>query len=230
MTTNTVNNMHTLKVQRVNHLTSNIMQLFLEPSSIFSYQAGDYLMLGLDQAETKPFSIANAPQDNGLLELHVRNLDQTEWMQRLFKVQPGDTLWADGPKPQMKLQHETDLNIYIAGGTGIAPIKALLEQRLKQGLSQPTKLYWGARRIEEFYIHDSLLTLAAQDTKLTYIPVLSENDPAWSGEKGLVHEVAIQQNPDLSQATVYLCGAWAMVQTAETDLINAGLPTLRYIH
>lgn len=222
--------MHPLKVQRVNHLTANIMQLFLEPGSIFSYQAGDYLMLGMDQTETKPFSIANAPQDNSLLELHVRNQDQSEWMQRLFKVQVGDTLWADGPKPQMKLQHETDLNLYIAGGTGIAPIKALLEQRLKQGLSQPTKLYWGARHIEEFYIHDRLLTLAAQDTQLTYIPVLSENDPSWTGEQGLVHEVAIRQNPDLSEATVYLCGAWAMVQTAEADLVNAGLPLLRYIH
>ena len=230
MTTNTINNMHPLKVQRVNHLTDSILQLFLEPSSIFSYQAGDYLMLGLDQTETKPFSIANAPQDNGLLELHVRNLDQTEWMQRLFKIKAGDTLWADGPKPQMKLQHETELNLYIAGGTGIAPIKALLEQRLKQGLNQPTKLYWGARHIEEFYIHDSLLTLAAQDSQLSYIPVLSGDEPNWPGEKGWVHQVAIQQNPDLSQATVYLCGAWAMVQTAETDLINAGLPKLRYIH
>lgn len=230
MTTNTVNNMHPLKVQRVNHIAPNILQLFLEPSSIFSYQAGDYLMLGLDQTETKPFSIANAPQENGLLELHVRNLDNTDWMQRLFQLQPDEIIWADGPKPQMKLQHETALNIYIAGGTGIAPIKALLEQRLKQGINQPTKLYWGARHVEELYIHDALLTLAAQDTNLTYIPVISEDQHNWPGEKGLVHQVAIQQNPDLSQATVYLCGAWAMVQAAKVDLLEAGLPALRCIH
>lgn len=227
---NTIHNMHPLTLLRANLLTPHILQLFLEPDSIFTHQAGDYLMLGLDQQDTKPFSIANAPQDNGVIELHIRNQQDSDWMQRLFKVQPGDRLWADGPKPQMKLQHETALNIFIAGGTGIAPMKALLEARIQQGLTQPTQLYWGARHQAELYIHQQLVELAEQQPLFDYYPVISEADPAWSGLHGLVHKKAIEQNPDLSQATVYLCGAWAMVQAAEPDLLAAGLPKLRYIH
>lgn len=222
--------MHPFIVYSAIRLTPYILQLFLEPKSVFSHQAGDYVMLGFEREETKPFSIANAPLPNGLIELHIRNQEDSPWMQRLFNVQAGDTLWIDGPKPQLKLQHETELNLYIAGGTGIAPIKALLEQRLLQGLKQPTKVYWGARHADELYIHNVMQSLAKQNPLLEYIPVISESDAAWTGATGLVHQYALNQHPELSHATVYLCGAWPMVQTAQTDFTAAGLPSLRYIH
>lgn len=229
MTMNTVNNMHPMLVLEADKLTPHILRLTLEPQSIFTHQAGDYLMLGLDHNETKPFSIANAPWDNSLIELHIRNQADSEWMQRLFNIQAGDMLWADGPKPQMKLQSETELNLFIAGGTGIAPIKALIEQRIEEGLTQATKLYWGARQPEDLYIHQQLQTLADNTPNLDYLPVISEN-PEWAGLKGLVHQVALSENPELEQATVYICGAWPMVQTAKTDFIEAGLPRLKFIH
>lgn len=221
--------MHPMRVIEADKLTPHVLRLVLEPQSIFLHQAGDYLMLGLEQTETKPFSIANAPQANSLIELHIQNPADSEWMQRLYNVQIGDRLWADGPKPQMKLQSETPLNLFIAGGTGIAPMKSLLEQRIKDGLTQPTYLYWGGRQPEDLYIHDQLQQLADNTPNLNYLVAVSEN-PDWQGEKGLIHQVALKYHPDLTNATVYLCGAWAMVQAAKPDLLDAGLPALRYIH
>lgn len=222
--------MHPFIVYSAIRLTPYILQLFLEPKNVFSYQAGDYVMLGFDGEQTKPFSIANAPLANSMVELHIRNQEDSPWMQRLFNVQAGDTLWVDGPKPQLKLQHETEFNLYIAGGTGIAPLKALLEQRLQNGIQNPTKLYWGARHADELYIHNVLQALTNQHPLLDYIPVISEPDLAWSGATGLVHQYALQQHPDLTKATVYLCGAWSMVQAAQTDFTAAGLASSRYIH
>jgi NAD(P)H-flavin reductase len=217
------------ELQTVQLLTPFIRRLILRPLDVFSYQAGDYIMLGLDSHETKPFSIANAPRLDGCIELHIRHQESSDWMNRVAALQPGARLWVDGPKPQMKLAHESDLNLFIAGGTGLSPIKALLEQRIQQGITQPTKLYFGARRAEELYLDQELQALSDAHPLLDYIPVVSDEVVGWSGIKGLVHEAAIAQNPDLSQATVYLCGAWAMVKTAETDFVSAGLPKLSYI-
>jgi NAD(P)H-flavin reductase len=222
--------MHSLRVQHIRPLTQDIIQLWLEPTALFSYQAGDYLMLSVDGEQSKPFSIANAPQANNLIELHIRHNEQSEWMARLRQLQVGDTVWADEAKPQYKLQHESPMNFFIAGGTGIAPMKALLEQRLKLGLSQPTWLYWGVRHSDDLYIHDTLVALSEQNDLLHYVPVVSGDQPDWHGARGLVHLYARNEHPFMEEATVYLCGSWAMVQTAKQDLAEAGLSERRFIH
>lgn len=220
--------LHQMNIAKTQQLSARILRLWLEPQQPFSHQAGDYIMLGLDAQQRKPFSIANAPTEDGLIELHVRNQDDSEWMQQLFALPVGAQLWVEDAKPQYRLQAETELNLFIAGGTGIAPMQALLQARIQQGIQQPTYLYWGTHSIEECYINAELQALSAAHPQLHYISVISEPSADWNGPSGLVHEYALSQHSDVSNASVYLCGCWPMVQQAKQDFIQAGLPASRY--
>lgn len=220
---------HHHRLMAFESLASHIGRFWLKPEFAFNHQAGDYIMLGFNPDDLKPFSIANAPREDGLLELHIRNEQASDWMQTLFALEKGATLYSSPAKPQMQLQPETKLNIFIAGGTGLAPMKALLEARLAEGMTQPTKLYMGARHSEELYLEQAMQQLAKETPLFEYIPVVSEQED-YQGLKGLVHQIALAQNPDLSQSHVYICGAWAMVNKAKDDFMAAGLKTAQFTH
>lgn len=220
---------HRLKVVKSNLLTPNIIQLLLQPEQPISYQSGDYMMLGFETNELKPFSIASAPREDGLLECHIRNQENSPWMQNLFAVATGDTLVMTGPKPQMQLQSNTSAVIFVAGGTGFAPMKALLEELLRQKAPQPIEFYWGARNSQELYMQDIMLDLSQQHDNLNYIPVVSGEPQNWTGKTGMVHQQVLKDHPDLASYTVYLCGPWDMVQTAKQDFFDAGLKPTHFI-
>ncbi|AEG30831.1 FAD-binding oxidoreductase [Thiomicrospira cyclica] len=211
-------------------VVDHTLLLWVKTEGEFNYAPGDYLMMGVHPDSLKPFSIANAPREDGFLEMHIR-LNQDSWLQELAQQQVGDHLWIDGPHNQMKLMSEQPLNLFIAGGTGLAPIKALIEAQLAQGLTQPTWLYWGASYVEDFYLRDPQWWPKGLHERVHFVPVLSNEDQAktvnWQGKLGLVHQVALAEHPDLSQAQVYVCGAWEMIKTVKADCLAAGLPAER---
>lgn len=217
-----------MKILQADLLTSELLRLTLQTPKDFQHQAGDYLLLGLQEDDLKPFSIASTPNTNNTLEVHIRNLEKTQWMEDLFKLKVDDTVLVKGPEKQMRLQDENHQNIFVAGGTGIAPMKALLEKRLEEGLTQEHLLYWGARKVEELYINTELVDLANKSEKLNYISVVSEE--AWQGRSGLVHKAVLEDFPNLENATIYICGHWDMIQIAKDDFTEAGLNPDNFIH
>lgn len=217
-----------MQILQADLLTAELLRLTLQAPAEFQHQAGDYLFLGLQEDDLKPFSIATTPTSDNTLEIHIRNLEKTQWMEDLFQVKTGDKVVIKGPEKQMRLQAENQQNIFVAGGTGIAPMKALLEKRLEEGLTQNYSLYWGARNFEELYINAELSSLADKNSKLNYIPVLSEE--AWQGRIGLVHKAVLEDFSNLANATVYICGHWDMIQIAKEDFIQAGLNPDNFIH
>ncbi|WP_130536405.1 FAD-binding oxidoreductase [Thiomicrorhabdus indica] len=220
---------HPLKVVQSNHLTQQIIQLLLQPEKPIKYQAGDYIMLGFDTTELKPFSIAAAPREDGLLECHIRNQLDSDWMQKLFTIQAGDHLVMQGPKPQMQLQTSSAPVIFVAGGTGFAPMKALLDELLRQEAPQPIEFYWGARSPEELYANQTMLDLSSKYENLNYIPVISDDTHDWNGNTGFVHQQVLKDHPSLTGFMVYLCGPWDMTQTAKQDFLGADLPENHFI-
>ena len=195
----------------------------MKPEHPIAYASGQYIMLGFDSNDLKPFSIASAPREDGLIECHIRNQDDSEWMQRLFAVKSGDTLVMQGPKDQMQLQPAHQPIILVAGGTGFAPMKALLDSLFKQNTGVPVHFYWGARSFADLYLHDEMLALMQTHANLEYIPVISGETEAWNGLTGLVHEQVLKQHPSLEHMTVYMCGPWPMMQQAKADFLAAGL-------
>ena len=221
---------HLLTVVQANKLAPQIIQLLLKPEHPIKYTSGDYIMLGFDTNDLKPFSIADAPRDDGLIECHIRKQDNNEWMEKLFATTAGDQLVMQGPKSQMSLQPTHEAVIFVAGGTGFAPMRALLNESLRQNISVPMTFYWGARAPEDLYMHDTMIDLAQKHGHIEYIPVISEDFTNWQGETGLVHNAVLKNHPNLEKTTLYMCGPWPMIQTAKDEFIDAGLQKDKLIY
>lgn len=216
------------KVIQVEHFTPDTLQLILKPTQPFRYQAGDYIMLGFEQEELKPFSIASSPRNDGRIELHIRKHEDNAWNDRLFALTAGDEVLIEGPKPQYQLDetlcdHQKPI-LFVAGGTGFAPMKALLDELLASGCKNPIYFYWGSRQKQDFYMRNQMIALAKHHENLDYIEVLSEADEKSTALNGLVHKVALERHPNLADFRVYLCGPWPMVQAAKEEFIAAHLP------
>lgn len=209
--------------------TADILCLKMQGENPIDFSAGQYILLGTDPDNLKPFSIAAAPTGDGTIECHIRSHDDSGWMQALFAKDVGDTLYFVGPNNQMALQDNLFPTIFVAGGTGFAPMRALLEALLKTQPIQPIHFYWGARKAEDLYQDDLLKQLSAQYENLNYVPVLSEEDDSWQGRTGFVHEAVLSDYPVLEHHQVYLCGPWPMVQTAKEQFIAAGLTEQNFV-
>lgn len=221
---------HVMQVVHVEKLAPQIIQLLMKPDHPITYQSGDYIMLGFEESDLKPFSIASAPREDGLIECHIRNELGTEWMEKLFDSKVGDQLIMAGPKPQMSLKAAHEPMIFVAGGTGFAPMKAILEESIRQKMTVPISFYWGARNSSDLYMHNWMIELSQKHPHIEYIPVISEHIEQWQGETGLVHKKALEQHPNLSQTHIYMCGPWNMTQTAKQEFIDAGANADNIIH
>ncbi|WP_319380485.1 FAD-binding oxidoreductase [Thiomicrorhabdus sp.] len=221
---------HLMIAVQVETLAPNIIRLFLKAEHPISYSVGQYVMLGFDTETLKPFSIASAPREDGLLEFHIRDHDHSDWMKRLIAVRTGDHLVMQGPKDQMQLQPPHQPVIFVAGGTGFSPMKAMLDELLRNKAEVPIHFFWGARRREELYLHEEMIELSQQHANLDYIPVVSDDFHDWNGLTGLVHEQVLANFPNLHHHSVYLCGPWPMIETAKSAFFAAGLEEKHCIH
>jgi len=111
--------------------------------------------------------------------------------------------------------------VFVASGTGFAPIKAVIEHMFHKGIARPMTLYWGGRRPKDLYMNELASAWAAEHAGFTYVPVISDAlpDDNWSGRTGFVHRAAMQDFPDLSGHQVYACGVPIMVDSAKRDFI-----------
>jgi CDP-4-dehydro-6-deoxyglucose reductase len=115
--------------------------------------------------------------------------------------------------------------ILVAGGTGFAPIKSILEHAFATGIKRPLHLYWGARAQRDLYLHDLPQAWAREHAHFRYTPVLSEPLPEdhWSGRSGWVHEAVIADHPDLSRHEVYASGPPPMIEALKKAVTAHGL-------
>ena len=214
------------RVQKMALLAPDVMQLQLKlpASERLLFLAGQYIDILLRDGRRRSFSIANAPQDDESLELHIRQVPGGHFTRHVFEtMQERDILRIDGPHGSFYLREESAKPIILlAGGTGFAPIKALVEHAWHQNSPRPMALYWGARDSAGLYMHALAETWAAERTGFRYVPVLSEAQPAdgWQGRSGLAHRAVMEDFPDLSGHQVYACGAPAMIEAAQHDLMS----------
>ena len=182
----------------------------------------------LKGGDRRAFSIANAPHDDGFLQVHVRKIDGGRFTSHVFEaMQVKEILRFEGPLGTFHLREESDKPIILlAGGTGFAPIKSIVEHVIHNNIQRPIKLYWGARTRAGLYMHELAQQWASEHAHLEFIPVLSEPGPEdeWSGRTGLVHEAVLEDLADFSPYQVYACGAPGMVDAARDDFCARGLP------
>ncbi len=193
----------------------------------FRYLAGQYLEFVLADGKKRPFSIANAPSTDGLLELHVRKVAGGGFTQQLFEfAQIGDRFELDVPHGTFVPRNHSDRPmLFVAGGTGFAPIKALLEHFYQQQCRRPMHLYWGAREADDFYLLDTIQKWQSQGAQqgLQFTRVLSEQASA-DTRYGSLHEAVLEDYPDLSGFDLYMSGPPAMISAARAGFLAAQLP------
>jgi CDP-4-dehydro-6-deoxyglucose reductase len=205
-----------------------IIRLKLPANERLQYLAGQYLDFLLKDGKRRSFSLATAPHDDALLELHVRHIPGGLFTDPLFKTFRGrEIMRIEGPLGTFYLREQSDKPmIFVAGGTGFAPIKAMLLHAFHHQVDRPMVLYWGARSLVDLYMPDLPGQWQSEHPNFTFIPVLSEPkaQDRWPGRTGFVHQAVLEDFKDLSGYQVYACGAPAMVDAARTSFTSRGLP------
>jgi CDP-4-dehydro-6-deoxyglucose reductase, E3 len=218
------------RVERKEQLSHDVMALFLKlPSSEhLQFFAGQYIEFLLKDGKRRAFSIANAPHVDNLLELHLRLIPGGQFTQYVFNEMPDKAiLRIEAPFGSFYYHDASDKPmIMVAGGTGFAPIKGIIEHMLHHDIKRKVILYWGAKTLQDLYMPDLPATWAATHPHIQFIPVLSDAlpDDSWHGRTGLVHQAVLDDVKSLSDFEVYCCGAPAMVEVAHASFLTAGLP------
>jgi CDP-4-dehydro-6-deoxyglucose reductase len=210
------------RVQQLERLAPDVMRLRLKlpQNQQLAFLPGQYISVILPGNIKRSLSLANPPHENEALELHLRNYGGP-FSQHVFgKLKETDLLRVEGPQGTFFVRSESDKPIvFVASGTGFAPIKAMVEHQLRQGIRRPMSLYWGARRPVDLYLNP-LVEGWVKEHGLRYIPVVSDAtaEDAWTGRTGFVHRAVMEDFPDLSGHQVYACGAPIVVDSARKDL------------
>ena len=213
-------------------LAPDVIGLHLQPSpgeTPLVWLPGQYLDVVLAEGKHRPFSIANHPRGDGMIELHIRHVTGggfTSWVDEGLAV--GDALRIEAPLGTFVPREDSERPIiFMAGGTGFAPVKSVVEHFIALGSRRAIDVYWGARSVGDLYQRDLAESWTRQAANLRFHPVVSEATHAGDVRVGLVHEAVLEDHPDLSGFDVYMAGPPAMVDTARMLFTEAGAPEER---
>ena len=215
-------------------LCHDVMLLWLKLPVMenFAYHAGQYIDILLPDGRRRSFSLANAPYLDGSLELHIRHIEGGDFTSYVFnELEEKAILRIEGPHGQFYLREDSERPIiFMAGGTGFAPIKGIIEHCIHHNIERDMYLYWGARAEEDLYMSELANRWAHDFTHIHYIPVLSAPKPSDNPKirTGYVHDAIINDFPDLSQFEIYASGPPAMVDAGKEVFIKHKLPLTQY--
>lgn len=229
------------RVQALQKLSHDVMlvRLQLPANDTPRYHAGQYVEFILRDGARRSYSMANAAHllvrtegevtTGPSIDLHIRHMPGGKFTDHVFlNMKDKEILRIEGPFGSFFLREDSSKPIvFLASGTGFAPIKAILEHMQFKGITRPAVLYWGGRRPADLYLDDWVRAQCAQTPNLRYVPVVSDALPEdnWTGRTGYVHQAVLEDLPDLSGHQVYACGAPVVVDSAQRDYTGqAGLP------
>lgn len=220
---------YTARVNRMVRLTEDVMQVFLKPEgdAKLHYYAGQYINIILDDGERRSFSFAIAPGSGDLIELHIRWIQGGRFTTHVFTaMREGDVVRFEGPLGSFFLREDSAKPIiFVAGATGFAPVKSMVEYAFRTGMKREMILYWGVRSLKDLYLGELAARWQQEHANFKFVPVLSEPRPEdhWTGRTGVVHEAILSDFPNLSAYQLYACGSAAMVAAAHPAFMAHGL-------
>jgi NAD(P)H-flavin reductase len=206
----------------------------LETTQPYAFEPGQSLTI---ETELRPrlwrtYSIANAPREDGTLDLHVQAMDGGPVSMALVRqLHVGDMVRLGPPLGTMVLDDESDRDLLlVAGGTGLAPLKAIVE-KIAVDATRRVDLFVGTRAAGEFYDLDDLQRLHDEHTWLSVVLAVSHDDPLEDGgpvavERGNVID-AVQRRGPWASRDAYVCGSSEMVAATRDHLLQARVPAQR---
>lgn len=222
--------LYSAAVADIRPVTHDTVHLIIEGSELANYKfkAGQYLEIKPPNSidSWRSFSMANTPNEDGQIELIIKiiaNGEFSNYLKDAAKV--GDRIELRGPYGQFQLSETSADIIMVAGGSGMAPIIAMLNQLVAEKSSRNIRFFYGARGCKDLYFIDEINALGQQLNSFEFIPVLSalDDEDDWQGETGFVTEVLAKHCDSLRGAEGYLCGPPPMIDAAVEVLKAKGM-------
>ena len=207
-------------VQSKEHLSHDViaLKIKLDNNERLQYHAGQYIEFLLEDGKHRAFSIANAPHNDDVIELHIRHVEGGKFTDFLFDSMPDNSsLQMQGPLGSFYLREDRHRPIIMmGGGTGFGPLKAMIEHIEYVGFDQPIHIFMGVRALRDLYMNDMAQQWIKNNSNITFIAVLSDpmDEDNWQGEKGFVHQAVANKFPQLSAFDIYMSGPPPMVNAA----------------
>ncbi len=217
------------EIVRMTPLTGDIVELKLRLDRPISFVPGQYAELsveGIQGARSYSFAAAKNCESTDEVSFHIRRVPGGAFTGWLFADDRlGVSVQVRGPQGGFRLRDGASPIVCIGGGSGLAPLKCILEHANRAGCTRPVTLLYGARTQSDLYCLSEIDEMAGQwGAAFRFLPVLSSepNDSDWQGARGLVADLA-SQAPELVNSQAYLCGPPPMVDAAETLLLRLGV-------
>jgi CDP-4-dehydro-6-deoxyglucose reductase, E3 len=211
------------KIDLISKIASNVieLQLRIPPNATFDYLSGQYINI-IKGDYKRSYSIANTNSASNLV-FFIKNYEGGKFSNYLFnEAKTNDLLRIEGPIGTFFYRKTTKKNIiFLATGTGIAPVKAILEQLEENNSEVMDKniyLFFGGRTEEDLFWKPNFKNIT-----VNFIPVLSRSTTDWDGAKGYVQDIVISNQIDLSDSVLYACGSENMIQDSKELVLKKGL-------
>lgn len=218
------------RISCIERLATDVIRVMLRlpPTADFSFIPGQYIDVIGPGGVRRSYSLANANAANKTLELHIRAVDGGVMSNYWFtQAKANDLLRLNGPLGTFFLRSLNQLHlVFLATGTGIAPIKAMLESLAhieSEQAPQSITVFWGGRKAEDLYFDPQAIPAGHR-----FVPVLSRAAVGWDGVSGYVQNALLATQPDLAHTAVYACGSDTMIRSAKASLLAAGLADNRF--
>jgi propane monooxygenase reductase subunit len=215
------------QVSAIEALTHDIRKLDITLDEPMKFHAGQYVDITLPNGVTRSYSMANSPSEQATLSFMIKIYTDGAFSNVLGdELKVGQSVQIEGPfGTSFRNKNHNGPTLLVGGGSGMAPLWSILNDLAEQGVTQPVRLYYGARTVRDLFYLDEIAAVGAKLADFAFVPALSEKaaDDNWGGATGFIHEVlardySTQRDP---KAEAYACGPPPMV--------DAVLPVLQKI-
>jgi aquacobalamin reductase/NAD(P)H-flavin reductase len=215
------------KVKSIEKVNDFLFRVFLTPSETVTYKAGQYISVEMGEKDKRHFSIANAPLNGTNIELHIgATVENSYAMQVIEKMQNDNVVDVEIANGNAFLQAASQRPIIIvAGGTGFAYAKSLIEQAIALDLKNPIYLYWGVKERSSLYFEEQAIAWHSHYENITFRPVVEIAGNDWKGRTGYVHQAILNDFPELSKFDIYVVGRFEMAKIVREDFVEKGAKT-----
>ena len=221
----------TAQVESIENLTHDVRRIdlrLIEPKTI-AFKPGQFISFEMPDPQTgrlltRAYSIASQPSRSGVITLLFNLVSGGPGSGFLFHLKAGEKTQFKGPAGHFYLREDPERELlFVASGTGIAPIRSMLLANAERSNPRPATLFWGLRSQRDLYDQEELAELTSQTPTLTVITTLSRPEPGWLGESGRVLRLIEERITSVKNLAVYLCGNSGMIADATSLLQKKGL-------
>jgi len=212
-------------VERLEAFNDCVYHVVLRLETPIKFEAGQYLMVKMSDDDKRPFSIASAPADGELLELHIGASEVHSYpMQVIERMKQAGKIEILAPHGEAQLVNDNQRPIIlIAGGTGFSYVRSIVRQLSADKDQRQVTVYWGCKDASHMYAFDEMTELAANNSNLTFVPVVEDAPADWQGALGQVHTAVLAQHSDLSDFEIYAAGRFEMVGAIRDIFLEHGM-------